>query len=1048
MASYRETLEKKFQTEYNKLNAHQKKAVDTIEGPVMVIAGPGTGKTQILAARIGKILLETDATPHNILCLTYTEAGAIAMRKRLIEFIGPDAYKIAIHTFHSFCNEVIQSNIPLFEKNSLEPISDLESIQLFRKLIDTLPKNHPLKRYRGDEYYEARHLKELFSVMKREGWTPEFLNQCIDEHIKSLHTNPVFVCKRATGPFKKGDMRTDWIEDAAAKYERTRAAVNEFDRFTKLMTENRRYDFDDMINWVVRAFEDNKDLLANYQEQFQYVLVDEYQDTSGSQNRLVQQLIAFWDKPNVFVVGDDDQSIFRFQGANVENMLDFRTHYAQDIETVVLTHNYRSSQPILDISKQLIDRNQDRLIKRMEGLSKDLISSGEEVRHLTALPVINEYHSDRDEMAGITFSIKQLIADGVSPGHIAVIYSKHKVGLELARYLQLSGIPVYSRKNLDLLTEPFANKIFTLLRYLSEEHDIPYSGDENLFRILHFDFYGIKPIDIAKLSVSAAGREKENSLRKVLVEKVAQTPVDLFGRAADEKLIRFAEMMEGLIADVANVPLQQLFENIITRAGILEYVMKNEMRHYLMKVLTAIFDFIKEETARNPELDIQGLMEIMELMQKEKIPLSLVQVSGNEKGVNLLSAHGAKGLEFDHVFVAGMVSRLWEKFPEPRGGYKIPENVFTQAAESEENEELRRLFYVALTRAKKNLSVSYARFDTAGKELEPSMFIAELRENNNVSFRQVSIDEEQRFQFQALQFTAQAPEIQKAEEDFVGPILDKFSLSVTALSNYLDCPLSFYFKNIVRIPSGKHEAFVFGSAVHFALEQAFRKMLESKEKTGKEAFPSREETLGFFRWYMNKHRENFTRPAFDRKLEHGEQVIPAYYDTYVNTWNKVALPELNISGVVVNGVPIKGKLDKLEFSGKEVNVVDYKTGSPDNAKAKLEPPGEKNPHGGDYWRQAVFYKLLVDNYKEKGWRAVSTEFDFVEPDKAKKIGKKIITITAADLETVKQQITTVWGKIQARDFYTGCGKESCEWCRFVKDNQIAIALHELQEEEA
>jgi DNA helicase-2/ATP-dependent DNA helicase PcrA len=168
----------------------------------------------------------------------------------------------------------------------------------------------------------------------------------------------------------------------------------------------------------------------------------------------------------------------------------------------------------------------------------------------------------------------------------------------------------------------------------------------------------------------------------------------------------------------------------------------------------------------------------------------------------------------------------------------------------------------------------------------------------------------------------------------------------------------------------------------------------------------------------------------------------------VNSWNKVALVELNISGVVVNGVPLKGKLDKLEFTGKEVNVVDYKTGSPDNAKPKLEPPSEKNPNGGDYWRQAVFYKLLVDNYKEKGWKAVSTEFDFVEPDKAKKIGKKIIPITPADLETVKQQIAMVWGKIQAREFYTGCGKETCDWCRFVKENQIAIALHELQEEEA
>ncbi|MEO6904754.1 MAG: UvrD-helicase domain-containing protein, partial [Ginsengibacter sp.] len=171
MSTYREILSKKYQDEYQKLNAKQRQAVDTIEGPVMVIAGPGTGKTQILAARIGKILLETDALPQNILCLTYTDAGAIAMRKRLLQFIGPDSYKVNIYTFHGFCNEVIQQNLSLFEKSALNPVSDLERIQLYKTLIDHLPKNNLLKRYRGDVYYEIKNLQNLFSAMKKEGWT-------------------------------------------------------------------------------------------------------------------------------------------------------------------------------------------------------------------------------------------------------------------------------------------------------------------------------------------------------------------------------------------------------------------------------------------------------------------------------------------------------------------------------------------------------------------------------------------------------------------------------------------------------------------------------------------------------------------------------------------------------------------------------------------------------------------------------------------------------------------------------------------------------------
>lgn len=175
-----------FEQIYALLNTEQKKAVDHIEGPVMVIAGPGTGKTQILGARIAKILEATDFQPHNILCLTYTDAGVIAMRKRLIHFIGADAYRVNIYTFHAFCNDVIQENLSLFEKTALDPISELQRIELFTQLIDSFPKNHPLKRYRGDVYYEIGNLQHLFANMKREGWTPDIINTAIDKYLAEI----------------------------------------------------------------------------------------------------------------------------------------------------------------------------------------------------------------------------------------------------------------------------------------------------------------------------------------------------------------------------------------------------------------------------------------------------------------------------------------------------------------------------------------------------------------------------------------------------------------------------------------------------------------------------------------------------------------------------------------------------------------------------------------------------------------------------------------------------------------------------------------------
>jgi DNA helicase-2/ATP-dependent DNA helicase PcrA len=1043
----KERLEKKFLQDYERLNEQQRKAVDQIEGPVMVIAGPGTGKTQILAARIGKILLDTDTTPFNILCLTYTDAGVITMRKRLLEFIGPDAYKVGIYTFHAFCNDVIQENLYLFEKKSLDPISDLERIELFKQLIDSFPKNHPLKRYRGDVYFEINNLQSLFSTMKREGWTPAFINERIDAYIADLPNRDEYIYKRKYKDFLIGDLKKDKIEEEIERKEKLRAAVNEFDRFQAMMRQKNRYDFDDMINWVIKAFEENKNLLANYQERFQYILVDEYQDTSGTQNRLVQLLISYWDKPNVFVVGDDDQSIYRFQGASVENMLAFAENYKSDLLTVVLTDNYRSTQQILDISKILIDRNDERLIKQIPNLSKDLKSAHQHISTIAHWPVIKEYETQRQEMINITLQVEKILLQGTAPGRIGILYKENKYGEELAQYFKLRNIPVYSKRNLNILHIPLAQKIILILKYLATEHDVSYSGDEMLFEILHFDWFHIPPIDIAKLSIETADKKsngQKTSLRQLLCEKTNTIPKDLFSATIHDGLKKACVLIEKWIADAPNITLQSLFEKIIREGGVLNYIMQSPEKHWLLQVLTGLFDFAKEETRRKPFMMLKDFVSIVELMEKEELSLPLVQVSGTDKGVNLLTTHGSKGLEFEYVFLAGANTASWEKKRKPGGGYSFPDTMFTSQPKNKEEEELRRLFYVALTRAEQYLTISYSRFKSDGKELEPSMFIAEIRDQQDLAIQKVIIDQEVLAEFQALHFgEAEAPEIEKIEADFVNRLLDKFVMNVTALNNYLKCPLEFYFKNLVRIPSPKNEATEFGSAVHYALEQLFRKMQDGKQ----DQFISKEAFIADFEWYMHCHRESFTKEQFARRLEYGHDVLSNYYDKYITSFNKIVTIERNIRNVVVKGVPLKGKLDKLEFEGKSVNVVDYKTGDPDKAIVKLKGPNDKDPNGGDYWRQAVFYKILVDNYGQKDWKVVSAEFDFIEPDKKKNYRRQKVVINPADITTVTQQITTVWQKIQDREFYIGCGKEDCHWCNFVKTNNLAISLHELNDDE-
>jgi DNA helicase-2/ATP-dependent DNA helicase PcrA len=1034
---------KAFNAIYSALNAQQKKAVDTIEGPVMVIAGPGTGKTQILGARIGKILLDTDTAPENILCLTYTDAGAIAMRKRLVDFIGASAYKVTIATFHSFCNDIIQDNLSLFEKPSLDPISELEKIELLKILIDQFDKNNPLKRYRGDVYYEMSNLSRLFSAMKKEGWTSTYLIEQINRYINDMPTREEFVYKKKYKQFEAGSLKQGLVDAAMEKMEKLKAAVASFDTYQELMKSHSRYDFDDMINWVITAFKENKNLLAQYQEKYLYLLVDEFQDTSGTQNELVQLLVNYWDQPNLFVVGDDDQSIFRFQGANVENMLHYQKQYEQDLVTIVLENNYRSTQPILDASTLLINNNQERLINKVKGLTKNLIAALPENKALQNLPIIACYNDPQEEMMAIAEQINQLIKEGIASKEIAVLFKENKYGEEIAHFLQQKNIPIYSKRTANLFDQVLIQQIIKILDYLACEWDQPNEGANLLFEILHFKWWHISPITIAVLTTEANQLKYSNpekSFRQVLVEKTQDAQINLFEQGGIVALAKAMRVMEDLMSQIPNVTLLNLVEQILQKTGIIQEVLTGHDKSDELTLVSHFFDFIKEETHRHPNLHLSSLVAMLKLMRREDIRLPLPISTGNEAGVNLLTAHGSKGLEFKYVFLAGTNAHYWEKKRSTaNAGYTLPDTVLSSLEHANDKEELRRLFYVAITRAKQNLSISYSQYKTDGKEAEPSQFIIEVLEDKEANIQKMEVPAAIKTTYTLLRLhAAPRPEIQQLENDFIAPKLEKFSMNVTALNNYLKCPLHFYYNSLIRVPSGKSEATTFGSAVHDALNKLFKKMQDSGN-----VFPDTQTLVQDFNFYMNRHREAFTQQEFKDRKELGETVLIKYYDKYVNDWNKVVTTEYRINNVVFKDIPLKGAIDKIEFNGKQVVVVDYKTGNIENAREKLLAPNDKNPLGGDYWRQAVFYKILL-NHHPKNWEVVSAEFDFVEPNKKKQFEKIALAISDADLTTVGQQIEMVWEKIQNKDFYTGCGKEDCHWCNFVKTNKLAVALHEIK----
>lgn len=1022
-----------FEELYNKLNQRQKEAVDAIDGPVMVVAGPGTGKTQILAARIANIIRLTDTNPANILCLTYTDAGVVAMRDRLIQFIGPVAYRVNIHTFHSLCNEIIQFNGSYFGYKNLQAASDLDIAEILREIIDELPNNSPLKRFKGDVYYDAADLRNLFDILKKEHFDIATIKELAERYFKDKEDSGDFIYKVNGKNFKKGEIKQKDYNDERLKIDRLKAALDLFEVFNAKMTERRLYDFSDMILWVLKAFKEDKDFLLNYQERYLYFLVDEFQDTNGSQLELVNYLAEYWEIPNLFVVGDEDQSIYRFQGANVQNIDLFRNQYAQHLTTTVLTDNYRSSQPILDASRSLIELNKERI----GNIDKFLLSKNPVYAGVSDVPVIRWYDNPIQETVAIGSEIERLHQQGVPYKEIAVLYRNHKHVEDLVKYFNAHGIPYNSKRKVNILSELLVKKLMTILKYISAELQKPYSGEHLIFEILNYDFYDIAPLDLAKVSVDIKNKRGARWRDFLMEESGGQK--DLFdgqaGHGSKAEIKRLASDLEYWIKEANNVTVPQLIERLIAKGGVLSYVMQADAKRWQMQMLRTFFDFVKEEAARNPEMTLKEFIERVELYQAAEIPIEAMQVLHVPDSVNLMTLHGSKGLEFEHVFIIRSIDSEWIKKRSNSRDFSLGK-ILQKPGDETDIEEVRRLMYVGMTRAKKGLHISYYKKDLKEKEVNKLQFLAELEELAGLVEQAGKVEDEDilSFEMQYYQYE-KTPEFELLDHDYLDVLLEKYTLSATHLNTYLKCPVTFYFNHVLKVPSAKSESASFGTAIHSALEELFKKYSETK------VMPNEEEVIGFFDYSMFLNRDSFTEQGYKRHKEHGKQTLSKYYQHYLKEWEQESVYsiEKNLAHIELGGVPIKGKLDKILFDGNDAYVIDFKTGNWENAIKKCKPPKDdpkegnyEETYGGDYWRQMVFYHLLIDNFTEKSWKMHRGEMNFVEPDKHDNFHKEVFNIRPEDAAIVKQQIKDTYLKIKSHQFETGCGEDNCHWCNFVK----------------
>ena len=1016
-----------YEQEYQNLNDKQKKAVDTVKGPVMVIAGPGTGKTQILSRRVANILTNHQTHPEEIVCLTYTETGASEMLDRLEELIGEEGRNVRVSTIHSFCSELIIENSDLFGEEP-KVITTAAKYEILKAIIDeNVTEESPFYKNSGERYSFKEQLLDLFTKIKREKLNKTVFEKEIDEYFKmidlSIPGDDLYSKFKYSRKYKEknaGDYKDKPLKELQENMEKLLAGVEIVEKYSNDISNHNYFDFDDMILWTIEKLKEDEGFQKRVSDTIKYLFVDEFQDTSVVQNELVDLLVKGKTNPNIFVVGDDDQSIYRFQGVSADNIRDFDKKYQPT--KIVLEKNYRSSQAILDASRQLISHN-----PREE---KVLVAYGTNKEYDYQLPILKSYPNAESEMFGVLKEIKELIQLGVSPLEIGVIYGRNSYGEKFAKILHDNGISVQMKEERNLFKDSFFKKLLAILKYICQ----PSRNIRELRKILYFDFFEVEVSEIAKI------RNLKND-EKISIPSIAEI---------DKKLETIRKKVSR--SDKHLTPMYVL-SDILKTLGIDEYIMKSKEKYLLVSVLNELYKLMLTECLLHPKLTVKGFLNQLSALQEMRISLPIEELSGSPSNcVQLMTAHGSKGREFEHVFMmkcndGKKKSESWPGGENNSGRFSYPPSLNGKVENESQlkEEENRRLFYVAMTRAKKVLHLSYS------DDFDKTHFINEFEE---------FIDEvEVKESFEDCQSVDEV-EVPKFSNDALNGILGELSLSVSTLNAFLKCPLSFYFNKGLKLPSETNEAMVFGSIIHEVLEKIYIPVddSQSSELTTKTVL-SLEEALKLFETIFEDKSyqlssDRVKRDAYTR----ARKIIENLYKKPGYLKEGVIAVEHHIKGIKlgdilnttgesdISDVELNGKIDKIECEEGIIRLIDYKTGNAKNAKDKLVPPSEKEPLGGDYWRQAVFYYILVTNAGiDISDKEVLVKYVFVE-DSNNEDGfseTEDIRITQNEVDIVLDQIKDAVVKLKEGNFNCGCGQVKddrnnypCDYCLQVLENRV------------
>lgn len=990
---------KLFDQLYGQLNEAQKKAVDTVEGPVVVNAGPGTGKTQILTLRIANILRQQGGDmAENILALTFTNAGVSAMRQRLSTIIGSDAYRVGIFTFHSFAEHLIRSNSDVFQDLIVSNlVTDVERLQTVENILKKGDYTI-LKPFAATDFFVQPVLSAI-DELKRDAISPQQFAEWNEQLKKQLLDSEDSYYKRNGKGFSKGDLK----KDALKKYEKNLELVRVYQSYEEEMRKRHLYDYNDLIIKVIDQLEQNEDFRYTLQEQYQYILLDEQQDSNAGQNRIVELLCNaehLGDRPNLFTVGDDKQAIYRFQGASLENFLSFEEKYI-DVVTINLNQNYRSGQEVLDASHSLII--QDSTDREHQKLSAN--------QHASQVSC-HEFNTYSDELDYVGREIKQLIDDGVEQNEIAVLYRENRHTDDIQRSLARYSIPsvVMAREN--ILETPLVFKVLLLLRSVNDLSD-----NHDLTQLLYSDVFNTNTYDVVRIVERFRRNKRDKEIGTKHLFRIIQDQKILkeIGVEDIDTFVSVSQVLQLAHTAFSSDRFLNAFDQLMTQSGIIQNIIDSNSSLDQLRYYDRLYEELRALVNSNPRIDLSGVISHFDTYRQYGISLDS-NPSDHVQGVRLLTAHKSKGLEYRHVFITNVVDRVWgnkisrRQFELPTGGTRG------------DNDDERRLLYVGITRAKENCVLSFAR-NNGERDTDPSAFLYDL-DQDVVTWNKHAESIDAGTKHAAVDQSINNRTL--FDDELIVSLYERRPLSVTALNNYIDCPARYFVNNLLQVPATYSRSLIYGSLIHRALELFFRKSAESGEILPKE------ELLNMFRWAVDQ--EYLDDQEKKDILTKGADSLGGYYDQYRDTWEHRVQNEMRINGVELvldeSTITLTGVLDKVEFDDPETSlrVVDYKTGKTFSEKDKKQKEALE--------RQVVFYSLLLDLYRDGFFTMTSGVLDFVEPNK--KTGEyeqHEMSPTPEDRTQLVEQIQQMNDEIkQGRAFLNNrCGKSDCDACRLLQN---------------